>query len=60
MYNYFLTECKNNKYKKAFDMCNKLKELVNEYEFLKEVDSCSLRWSIFNLEKFRQINNIII
>ena len=35
VYNYFLTECKNNGYQKAFDICNKLKELVNEYKFLK-------------------------
>ena len=31
-------------------MCKKLKELIKEYSFLKEVDSCSLRNSIFNLE----------
>ena len=31
-------------------MCNKLKELIIEYPFLKEVDSSSLRNSIFNLE----------
>ena len=31
-------------------MCKELKELVVEYPFLKEVDSCSLRNSIFNLE----------
>ena len=30
-------------------MCNKLKELSNEYPFLKEVDSCGLRCAIFNL-----------
>ena len=35
---------------KTYDMCNELKELVVEYLFLKEVDSCSLRNSIFNLE----------
>lgn len=31
-------------------MCRELKELIEEYPFLKEVDSCSLRNSIFNLE----------
>ena len=50
IYNYFLNECKENEYQKAYDMCNKLKELLIEYPFLKEVDSCSLRNSIFNLE----------
>ena len=50
VYNYFLNKCKENGYQKAYDMCNELKELVVEYSFLKEVDSCSLRNSIFNLE----------
>ena len=50
VYNYFLNECKENGYQKAYDMCKKLKELIIEYPFLKEVDSCSLRNSIFNLE----------
>lgn len=50
VYNYFLNECKENGYQKAYDMCKKLKELENDYPFLKEVDSCSLRNSIFNLE----------
>lgn len=31
-------------------MCKELKGLQEEYPFLKEVDSCSLRCSIFNLE----------
>lgn len=50
IYNHFLNKCKENGYQKAYDMCNELKELVIEYPFLKEVDSCSLRNSIFNLE----------
>ena len=50
IYNYFLDKCKNNGYKKAFDMCNELKELYVDYPWLKEVDSCSLRCAIFNLE----------
>ena len=50
IYNYFLNQCKENKYKKAYDMCSELKELIEEYPFLKEVDSCSLRNSIFDLE----------
>ena len=50
VYNHFLNKCKENGYQKAYNMCNELKELVVEYSFLKEVDSCSLRNSIFNLE----------
>ena len=50
VYNHFLNKCKENGYQKAYDMCKELKELVVEYPFLKEVDSCSLRNSIFNLE----------
>ena len=50
VYNYFLNKCKCNKYYRISDMCKELKELYIEYPFLKEVDSCSLRCSIFNLE----------
>ena len=50
VYNHFLNKCKENGYQKAYDMCKELKELVVEYPFLKEVDSCSLRNSIFDLE----------
>ena len=50
IYNYFLNKCKDNKYIKAYDMCKMLKELQEEYSWLKEVDSCSLRCAIFNLE----------
>lgn len=50
IYNYFLSKCKENKYIKAYDMCNMLKDLQEEYEWLKEVDSCALRCAIFNLE----------
>ena len=50
VYNNFLNECRENGYQKAYDMCKKLKELMLEYSFLNEVDSCSLRNSIFNLE----------
>ena len=51
VYNYFLNKCKENKYIKAYDMCKKLKELQNNYPWLKEVDSCALRCAIFNLEE---------
>ena len=50
VYNYFLDKCKKNGYIKAYDMCKELKGLYEEYPFLKEIDSCSLRCSIFNLE----------
>lgn len=50
IYNYFLNKCKENKYIKAYDMCNMLKDLQEEYVWLKEVDSCALRCTIFNLE----------
>ena len=50
IYNYFLDKCKNNRYIKAFDMCNEIKELYVDYPFLKEVDSCALRCAVFNLE----------
>ncbi len=50
IYNYFLDYCKNNGFIKAFDMCNELKEMYSKYPWLKEVDSCSLRCAIFNLE----------
>ena len=50
IYNHFLDKCKKNGYIKAFDMCAEVKELYVEYPFLKEVDSCSLRCAIFNLE----------
>ena len=50
IYNYFLDKCKNNGYIKLFDMCNEIKMLYTDYPFLKEVDSCSLRCAVFNLE----------
>lgn len=50
IYNYFLDKCKDNKYIKAYDMCKRLKDLQEEYPWLKQVDSCSLRCAIFNLE----------
>ena len=50
IYNYFLNKCKTNGYKSSFNMIKELKELYNEYPWLKEVDSCSLRCAIFNLE----------
>jgi putative transposase len=51
IYNYFLDKCKKlGHYIKAFDMCKEIKELVVTYPWLKEVDSCALRCSVFNLE----------
>ena len=40
-----------------FDMIKDLKNLYIEYPFLKEVDSCSLRCSLFHLEDaFKRFN----
>ena len=50
IYNYFLNKCNLNGYMKSFDMCKEVKDLIIEYPFLKEVDSCALRCAIFNLE----------
>ena len=50
VYNYYLNYQKENGVKKSFDLCKDLKELENNYEYLKEVDSCALRCSIFDLE----------
>ena len=50
IYNYFLNICKENGFSSAFDMIRKLPSLREEYEWLKKVDSCSLRCAIFNLE----------
>ena len=50
IYNHFLSEYKENGYQKAFDSIQKLKDLYLEYPWLTEVDSCSLRCAIFNLE----------
>ena len=50
IYNTFLDKCKKNGYQTAFTMCKEIKELYKEYPWLTEVDSCSLRCAIFNLE----------
>ena len=50
VYNYYLNYQKENGVQKSFDLCKNLKELEKNYEYLKEVDSCTLRCSIFDLE----------
>ena len=55
IYNYFLNEAQkyykeNKKMKSAYEMCNELKSLQEITPWLKEVDSCSLRTAIFDLE----------
>lgn len=50
IYNYFLKASENKKYIKAFDYIKELPSLSIKKEWLKEVDSCLLRCSIFNLE----------
>ena len=55
IYNYFLDQ-KDKRYKelninyKLKDMCSDLKLLYNEYPWLKEIDSCALRTTLFNLD----------
>ena len=50
VYNYYLNYQKENKVCKSSILCKDLKELENSHEYLKEVDSCSLRCAIFDLE----------
>ena len=50
VYNYYLNYQKENGVQKSFNLCKDLKELENNHEYLKEVDSCALRCSIFDLE----------
>ena len=50
VYNYYLNYQKENGVQKSFNLCKDLKELENNYEYLKEVDSCALRCAIFDLE----------
>ena len=50
VYNHFLDQCMKNGYQKAFTLIKELPKLQEEYEWLKEVDSCSLRCALFNLE----------
>ena len=55
IYNYFLDKINGRKYIKTFDYIKDLPLLSKENIWLKEVDSCLLRCSIFNLED--AINN---
>ena len=55
IYNYFLDKTNGRKYIKKFDYIKDIPILSKEKEWLKEVDSCILRCSIFNLED--AINN---
>lgn len=56
IYNYFLDKNKN--YINSFDSIKELPLLCKENEWLKEVDSCLLRCSIFNLEdSFKKYKN---
>ena len=55
IYNYFLNQ-KDKRYKELNinynlkDMCSDLKLLYNDYPWLKEIDSCALRTTLFNLD----------
>ncbi len=55
VYNYFLDEKINDykvtgKSKSCYDQIKELPALCKEYQWLSEVDSCSLRTSLFNLD----------
>ena len=55
IYNHFLEERQkeykeNKKSKSLYDECKEVPSLLKEYPFIKEVDSCLIRNSIFNLE----------
>jgi putative transposase len=50
IYNYCLDKCKNNGFSSAYDLIKELPNLYNDYPWLKNADSCSLRCAIFNLE----------
>ena len=54
IYNYFLNLSKEKTSIKAFDYIKELPKLIEENEWLKEVDSCLLRTSIFDLENAYQ------
>ena len=49
VYNYYLEKRKEEQLT-GFDMIKELPNLYPEYPFLKEVDSCSLRCSLFDLD----------
>ena len=51
VYNIMLSRKKDNSKLSTFDLVKEIPKLHNEYPFLKEVDSCSLRCAIFDLEK---------
>ena len=55
LYNHFLEEKQkeykeNVKSKSSYEQCKEIPSLLKEYPFLKEVDSCLIRNSIFNLD----------
>ena len=50
VYNYYLSQKKENKFLLCFDMIKNLPDLYIKNEFLKEVDSMSLRCALFDLD----------
>ena len=50
VYNIMLSKKKDNSKLGKFDMIKEIPKLYKEYPFLKEVDSCSLRCAVFDLE----------
>ncbi len=53
IYNYFLEKSKTEKMS-AYTFIKQIPELIKQYEWLKEVDSCLLRTSIFDLDNAYQ------
>ena len=50
IYNYMLNLKKDNIHLSNFDLIKKIPSLIISYPFLKEVDSCSLRCALFDLD----------
>ena len=54
IYNIMLDKKKNNKSLSCYDLIKEIPSLYKEYPFLKELDSCSLRCAIFDLDNAYQ------
>ena len=56
IYNYMLNLKKDNIHLSNFDLIKQISSLIISYPFLKEVDSCSLRCALFDLDNgFKKI-----
>lgn len=50
IYNYMLSQKKDNIFLSNFDLIKQIPSLIINYPFLKEVDNCALRCSLFDLD----------